>query len=83
MLHRRSLVKSSDNDQSLETLKDVASARKGTSSPMPHKQLPSFVNEEDEYTTDVKEYIEPKTLNKKMNKSKPEFARTFNRRAKV
>jgi hypothetical protein len=83
MLHRRSLDKSSDNDQSLETLKDVASARKGASSPMPHHKQPALVNEEDEYATDVKEYIESKTLNKKMNMSKPEVARTFNRRAKA
>ena len=58
MLHRRSLDKSSENDASLETLKDAAaSARKGTTSPMIHKQ-PPLVIEEDELKTEVKEYTQ-------------------------
>jgi hypothetical protein len=56
LLHRKSLDKSSDNDASLETLKDAASARKPTTSPMLHKQQPPLVIEEDEFRTDVHDY---------------------------
>jgi hypothetical protein len=57
LLQRRSLDKSSENDASLETLKEAnISARKaGGPSPYKKQQTPLMI-EEDEYRTDVMEY---------------------------